>query len=353
MDFMERVSPIVDETINALASALPYPRSLPEFQRLFPDDPACAAYLEKARWESGFVCPRCDANGEPFRIASRPGVLTCRKCRSQTGLTVGTVMKRSRTPLSVWFWAAYLVASQTPGISAVQLQRQLGLSRYETAFQLLHKLRAGMVRPDRDRIGGRANEHVEVDETWVGGRTRGEGCVLHHKTLVAGAVEVLAAGARNWRKTRARDGRYAGANWACRRRRPKRRVASRLRRGRRGEGTLSIPSRTIGVAHPESREGAAAIIALIAECGDLDTLEESPPISYLVFANPQDLAGGKLHYGRSAAAFPGLSRRVHVSIQPFLSPVQRLPPAARHRKSSAKGLAQPNHGVHSVESGQI
>ena len=116
-------------------AALPYPRSLPEFQRLFPDDPA-AAYLEKARWESGFVCPRCDANGEPFRIASRPGVLTCRKCRSQTGLTVGTVMKRSRTPLSVWFWAAYLVASQTPGISAVQLQRQLGLSRYETAGAL-------------------------------------------------------------------------------------------------------------------------------------------------------------------------------------------------------------------------
>ena len=83
-----------------------------------------------------------------------------------------------------------IVASQTPGISAVQLQRQLGLSRYETAFQLLHEPRAGMVRPDRDRIGGRANEHVEVDETWVGGRTRGEGRGVHHKTLVACAVEV-------------------------------------------------------------------------------------------------------------------------------------------------------------------
>ena len=186
-------------------------RSLPEFQRLLPDDPACAAYLEKARWESGFVCPRCDANGEPFRIASRPGVLTCRKCRSQTGLTVGTVMKRSRTPLSVWFWAAYLVASQTPGISAVQLQRQLGLSRYETAFQLLHKLRAGMVRPDRNRIGGRANEHVEVDETWVGGRTRGEGRGVHHKTLVALRRRVCAAARPEPRKTRARTGATPGA----------------------------------------------------------------------------------------------------------------------------------------------
>jgi hypothetical protein len=149
-------------------SALPFPQSLPEFQRLFPDDAACAEYLEKARWGDGFVCPHCGAAGEPFRIATRPGVLVCRKCRRPTGLTVGTIMERSHTPLSTWFWAAYLVTSHTPGMSAVQFQRQLGLSRYETAFQILHKLRAGMVRPDQDRIGGRASEHVEVDETWMG-----------------------------------------------------------------------------------------------------------------------------------------------------------------------------------------
>ena len=132
---------------------LPFPQSLPEFQRLFSDDAACAAYLERARWGDGFACPRCGVMGEPFRIATRPGVLTCRACRRQTGLTVGTVMERSHTPLSTWFWAAYLVASQTPGMSAVQFQRQLGLTRYETAFGILHKLRAGMVRPDQDRIG--------------------------------------------------------------------------------------------------------------------------------------------------------------------------------------------------------
>ena len=79
---MSAATPVVMDVEQR--AALPYPRSLPEFQRLFPDDPACAAYLEKARWESGFVCPRYDANGEPFRIASRPGVLTCRKCRSQS-----------------------------------------------------------------------------------------------------------------------------------------------------------------------------------------------------------------------------------------------------------------------------
>ena len=100
-----------------------------------------------------------------MRITTRPGVLRCRKCHRETGLTLGTVMERSHTPLSIWFWAAYLVSSQTPGRSAVQFRRQLGLKRYETVFQILHKLRAGMVRPDQDRIGGNPDEHVEVDET--------------------------------------------------------------------------------------------------------------------------------------------------------------------------------------------
>lgn len=122
---------------------------------------------------------------------------------------MGTVMERSHTPLSVWFWAAYLVSSQTPGMSAAQFQRQIGLKRYETAFQILHKLRAGMVRPAHDRIGGRANEHVEVDETWVGGRTRGEGSGVHHKTLVAAATEVRQRVPGTKRDAR-RNGRYAG-----------------------------------------------------------------------------------------------------------------------------------------------
>src|SRR5664280_328297 len=78
-----------------------------------------------------------------------------------------------------------LVTTQTPSMSALQFQRQLGLGRYETAFQMLHKLRAAMVRPDQDRIGG--EWPVELDETWVGGATQGEGRGRHHKTLVTGA----------------------------------------------------------------------------------------------------------------------------------------------------------------------
>src|SRR5271165_3598363 len=116
-------------------AGLPFPRSLPEFQRLFPGDAACAEYLEKVRWGDGFVCPHCGVTGEPFRISTRPGVLACRNCRRQTGLTVGTVMERSHTSLSTWFWAAYLVANHhTPGMSAVQFQRQLGIARLGCPF---------------------------------------------------------------------------------------------------------------------------------------------------------------------------------------------------------------------------
>lgn len=165
-----------------------FPQSLPEFQQVFPAEANCAAYLEDTRWPEGFICQYCGFHDDPFRFGNRPEVLRCRNCHRDTSLTAGTVMERSRTPLCTWFWGAYLVTSLTPGISAVQFQRQLGLNRYETAFQMLHKLRAGMVRPERDRIG--AEWPVEIDETYVGGKTRGEGRGVHHQSIVVGAVEI-------------------------------------------------------------------------------------------------------------------------------------------------------------------
>src|SRR6185312_8058832 len=123
-----------------------FPTSLPEFQKAFPTDEACAKYLETLRWPGGFACFKCGAVAEPYRFGTRSSVvLRCRSCKGNTSLTAGTVMHGSHTALSTWFWAAYLVTTQTPGMSAVQFQRQLGLKRYETAFQILHKLRAGMV----------------------------------------------------------------------------------------------------------------------------------------------------------------------------------------------------------------
>src|SRR5262247_1942488 len=88
--------------------------------------------------------------------------------RTADPLTSGTVLHRTRVPLTVWFWAAYLVTTHTPGLSAVQLQRQLGIS-YETAWALLHKLRWAMVNPERDPL----KETVEVDETYLGGHEAG------------------------------------------------------------------------------------------------------------------------------------------------------------------------------------
>jgi transposase-like protein len=169
-----------------------FPANLLEFQRMFPDEAACAEYLSTVRWPDGFLCPTCGAQSEPKRVATRPAIRRCRPCGAETSLTAGTIMHRTRLPLQVWFWAAYLASTQTPGMSALQLQRQLGIPRYETAFQLLHKLRAGMLRPDQDRIG--KDHPVEVDEAYVGGKTRGRGRGVTDKTIVAAAVEVRDGG---------------------------------------------------------------------------------------------------------------------------------------------------------------
>src|ERR1035437_9008728 len=260
---------------------LPFPHSLPEFQHLFPNEAACSAYLEKARWRDGFLCPHCMTMGEPFRFENRPGVLRCRKCRKNTRLTAGTVMEHSHTPLNVWFWAAYLIASQTPGMSAVQFQRQLGLSRYETAFAILHKLRAGMVRPDQDRLGGRLGDHVEVDESWVGGRTRGEGRGVHHKVLVSAAVEVRQR-KPGTKLDQRKSGRYAG------------RVRLAIVPDRSAEslcgfiehavesGTLVVTDDWSGYASLDKR-GYKHFAA--TELGDPSVAEECMPIIHLVFAN--------------------------------------------------------------------
>ena len=102
-------------------------------------------------------------------------------------------MERSHTPLNVWFWAAYLVASQTPGMSAVQFQRQLGLSRYETAFQILHKLRSGMVRPNQDRIGGQP-KNVNGGAKMPHARRPGGPVAAAQKCATYGPLSVLARG---------------------------------------------------------------------------------------------------------------------------------------------------------------
>jgi hypothetical protein len=169
-------------------SSLECPITYLDFQRMFPDEEACLLYLENTRWPNGFNCEKCQATGEPFRFVARPKVLKCRFCHQDFSVTAGTVMHRSKTSIHVWFWAAYLIAAQTPGVSALELQKRLGIARYETAFQILHKLRATMIRPDRDKIG--AEWPVELDITFVGGKHRGGVQGKTDQTPVIIAVEI-------------------------------------------------------------------------------------------------------------------------------------------------------------------
>ena len=161
-----------------------FPRSILEFQARFGDEAACLDYLFQCRWLEGFVCPRC--GGLKAWPVSGRGTWQCAGCRYQASLTAGTVLHKTHTALHLWFWAAYLMTTGTPGISAVQLQRQLGLSRYETAWTMLHKLRRAMANRQRTRLSG----EVEVDECEVGGRESGR---RGGRSLTGKAAEVIVA----------------------------------------------------------------------------------------------------------------------------------------------------------------
>jgi hypothetical protein len=138
-----------------------YPRTWNEFQEWFGSEEACQSYLERLRWPDGFVCPSCADRELPYR-ASRLRLM-CRQCNHQTSITAGTIFDKTRTPLRVWFAAAWYLTNQKQGVSALGLQRVLGLGSYQTAWAMLHRLRRAMVRPDRDQLKG----HVEVDETYL------------------------------------------------------------------------------------------------------------------------------------------------------------------------------------------
>ena len=129
----------------------------------FRDDEACREYIRRLRWPKGFTCLHCGEVGEPWVMAG--GWLRCRACRKKTSLTAGTIFEGTRKPLRTWFLAMWFVTSQKNGVSALGLQRELGLGSYETAWTWLHKLRRAMVRPGRDLLSGT----IEVDETYVGG----------------------------------------------------------------------------------------------------------------------------------------------------------------------------------------
>jgi transposase-like protein len=172
---------------DPLASEIypPYPGTWQEFRSWFAEEQACAAYLEQLRWITGFRCPKCEGL-KGWRMAD--GRWSCSGCGRKVSVTAGTVFDRSRVPLQDWFAAAWYVTNQKHGVSALGLQRLLGLGSYQTAWTILQKLRTAMVRPGRDRLCG----PVEVDETYVGGIAQGvRGRGADRKFIVVIAIEVL------------------------------------------------------------------------------------------------------------------------------------------------------------------
>lgn len=160
-----------------------------EFADRFRTEEACRAYLTQLRWPAGVRCPRC---GHCRGWRTQRELWQCGACPHAVSVTAGTVFHRTRLPLRLWFQAIWLVTNQKSGVSALGLQRTLGLRRYETAWAILHKLRRAMVRPGRDPL----TERVEVDEVYVGGVEPGQGKrhLGETKALIAVAVEVRGPG---------------------------------------------------------------------------------------------------------------------------------------------------------------
>jgi transposase-like protein len=144
-----------------------FPKTLRQFQSDFATEDACREYLAACRWPDGFACPRC-GHGKSYELVNQRRQ-QCGRCRYQVSLTAGTILHRTKIPLTHWFWAAYLMTTDKRGVSALLLQRQLGLPCYETAWMMLHKLRRAMVNTAREPLRG----EVEVDDAWIGAEQAG------------------------------------------------------------------------------------------------------------------------------------------------------------------------------------
>lgn len=160
-----------------------FPKSEIEFDQRFSNPDNCYEYLAKNRWPNGFLCEKCGHNA--FWISAKH-IYICTKCEHQYSLTAGTIMHRTRKPITYWFKAMWWFTTRKSGVNAVNLKELLGLGSYHTAWTWLQKLRRCTIRKDREKLSGR----VEVDEFFVGGQKAGKrGRGADGKTIVYIAVE--------------------------------------------------------------------------------------------------------------------------------------------------------------------
>lgn len=168
--------------------------TLNQLLRAFPDEESCREHLAKLRWPDKVRCPRCNL---PFKIykLSAPNRWVCKQCNKngyRFSLTTGTIFEDTKYPLRVWFQVLLLMLSSKKGMSALQIQRMLGMGSYETAWYMCHRLRAAMKNDEFKKLLG----VVEVDETFIGGlegnrhknKRKGYGNPRAGKTPVIGAI---------------------------------------------------------------------------------------------------------------------------------------------------------------------
>ena len=159
--------------------------TIQDFFKQFPDDDACLDYLMQLRHGEVLDCPKCSKRGKFHRIRRHPAY-ECAWCGYEVFPMVGTMFYRSHTPLQKWFYAMYLFTTTRHGVPAKELQRQLGVS-YPTALRMAHKIRVYMGSLDSKPP---LTDHVEVDETYVGGKRRGKrGRGAGGKSVVFGILE--------------------------------------------------------------------------------------------------------------------------------------------------------------------
>ena len=148
----------------------------------FGTDEKCREYLTELRWPQGVQCPRCNWKGVS-RIHERDQY-DCNVCRYQFSVTANSIFHDSHLPLWKWFLAIYLMIESKKGMSANQMKRTLDCT-YKTAWYLCHRIRFAMRQVSVDRLRG----IVEVDETYLGGVSKGVGNAFKNKTCIIGAVQ--------------------------------------------------------------------------------------------------------------------------------------------------------------------
>ena len=164
-----------------------FPKTAMEFERRFATEEDCRAYWIEARWGGTPACARCNST----RVWTERGgfLFECAECGHQTSLTSGTLLEKTRKPFKMWFRAVFEISSRRNGISGKDLQRIMGFGSYKTAWSWLHKLRAALVRPDREPLA----QAVQIDEGFVGGTRGGKSMVLVATETTDGRVRLAHA----------------------------------------------------------------------------------------------------------------------------------------------------------------